>query len=228
MPGPVAMFCSAISYTLCGKPDATVTFNASWEAVAPEDRPLLCYNSGRTVADMEGAIVDGTLPGADILIGSLIAAPDDHGRPAFVFDKGGAGRSGALIAGFALVLALGLAGLSAAGWFERGSEALAGEQAQLLAEGRSLRESTQLRAMAEPALAREAEAVRLGRLAATLEMLGETGKGGPLARLTLNGEALDLIPAGSGAAEQVALAAPDTGEAERGTGLDEPRAAGTQ
>ena len=38
--------------TLLGNPESTQRFKTAWEALAPEARPMLVYNSGRLVDDL--------------------------------------------------------------------------------------------------------------------------------------------------------------------------------
>jgi sucrose-6-phosphatase len=73
------MRCSLISSdldgTLLGKPDATLAFRRTWENIVPEDRPLLCYNSGRLLNDTLELIDRSDLPAPEYIIcgvGTLI------------------------------------------------------------------------------------------------------------------------------------------------------------
>ena len=64
-----------IDGTLIGKPDALVRFNATWKALDPKTRPLLVYNSGRLLDDMQRLLERKYMVEPDFLIcgvGTLI------------------------------------------------------------------------------------------------------------------------------------------------------------
>ncbi len=68
---PIRLFSSDLDGTLIGDPDSTQRFRDYWDALPARDRPLLVYNSGRTIDDMRGLLRDDLLPRPDFLIGSV-------------------------------------------------------------------------------------------------------------------------------------------------------------
>jgi sucrose-6-phosphatase len=64
----IRFFASDLDGTLLGKLDAAHAFKETWEGLSPEHRPLLCYNTGRTLDETLGLIDDEILPSADYLI----------------------------------------------------------------------------------------------------------------------------------------------------------------
>ena len=67
----IRLFSSDLDGTLLGNPESSQRFKTAWNALAPESRPLLVYNSGRLVADLRRWVDDGTLPAADYFIGGV-------------------------------------------------------------------------------------------------------------------------------------------------------------
>jgi len=65
------LFSTDLDGTLLGNPEATARFQDYWNALPADRRPLLVYNSGRTVADMRRLVDEGLLPAPDWLIGSV-------------------------------------------------------------------------------------------------------------------------------------------------------------
>ena len=57
--------------TLLGNPESVQRFVAAWEAVPADDRPLLVFNSGRLVEDMQALVAAGDLPAPDYYIGGV-------------------------------------------------------------------------------------------------------------------------------------------------------------
>jgi sucrose-6F-phosphate phosphohydrolase len=70
-PKRILLFCSDLDGTLIGNAEATRRFRAAWEALAPETRPLLVYNSGRLLTDLRRFVDDGLLPPGDFWIGGV-------------------------------------------------------------------------------------------------------------------------------------------------------------
>ncbi len=58
---PVKVFCSDIDGTLLGKADAARAFEHSWESLPKRKRPLLVYNTGRLLDDLQRLIKKGRL-----------------------------------------------------------------------------------------------------------------------------------------------------------------------
>ncbi|MBP6865353.1 MAG: HAD-IIB family hydrolase [Candidatus Didemnitutus sp.] len=68
---PIRLFSTDLDGTLLGNPEATQRFKAAWQALSPEARPLLVYNSGRLVHDLRRFVDDGVLPAGDYWIGGV-------------------------------------------------------------------------------------------------------------------------------------------------------------
>lgn len=71
----IRLFSSDIDGTLIGKPDATSTFRKTWNSLSPEQRPILCLNSGRLLNQTLEVMETSDLPVPEYLIcgvGSLI------------------------------------------------------------------------------------------------------------------------------------------------------------
>jgi sucrose-6F-phosphate phosphohydrolase len=67
----VRLFCSDIDNTLLGNPESALRFFEAWKAIPVNRRPLLVYNSGRLVADMERLVAQGRLLAPDYYIGGV-------------------------------------------------------------------------------------------------------------------------------------------------------------
>jgi sucrose-6F-phosphate phosphohydrolase len=70
-PRPIGLLSSDIDGTLLGNPEATKRFEAVWQKLPAGGRPLLVYNSGRLVDDMQRLVTSGQLPVPDYFIGGL-------------------------------------------------------------------------------------------------------------------------------------------------------------
>lgn len=67
----IKLFSTDLDGTLLGNPESTQRFIAAWEALTEKERPLLVFNSGRLVADMQSLVRDGKLPQPDYYIGGV-------------------------------------------------------------------------------------------------------------------------------------------------------------
>lgn len=67
----IRLFSTDLDGTLIGNPESTRRFRLAWENLSPNERPLLVYNSGRLVPDVEQLIVAEQLPRPDYLIGGV-------------------------------------------------------------------------------------------------------------------------------------------------------------
>lgn len=67
----VRLFSTDLDGTLLGNPDAAIRFTEQWCALEPARRPLLVYNTGRTVADTRALVSARQLPQPDAIIGSV-------------------------------------------------------------------------------------------------------------------------------------------------------------
>lgn len=67
----IRLFSTDLDGTLLGDPAAAERFSLAWAALEPRHRPLLVYNTGRTVADTRALVVERTLPEPDYIIGSI-------------------------------------------------------------------------------------------------------------------------------------------------------------
>jgi len=70
-PAPIRLFSTDLDGTLLGNPESTQRFKQVWESIPVDHRPLLVYNSGRTIADVLALISTRRLPAADYLIGGV-------------------------------------------------------------------------------------------------------------------------------------------------------------
>lgn len=72
MPAPnIRLFSPDLDGTLLGNPEASARFTHRWESLDRHRRPLLVYNTGRTVADTQNVVQTRLLPEPDFIIGSV-------------------------------------------------------------------------------------------------------------------------------------------------------------
>ncbi len=68
---PIKLFSSDLDGTLLGNPEAANRFASAWSELPPDSRPLLVFNSGRLVDDVQHLIQQGELPEPDYIIGGV-------------------------------------------------------------------------------------------------------------------------------------------------------------
>lgn len=67
----IRLFCSDLDNTILGNPESARRFVTGWKGIPASRRPLLVYNSGRLVADMERLVAEGRLHAPDYYIGGV-------------------------------------------------------------------------------------------------------------------------------------------------------------
>jgi len=67
----IRLFSTDLDGTLLGNPESTQRFVSAWSSLTPEERPLLVFNSGRLVEDMQNLVAKGQLPAPDYYIGGV-------------------------------------------------------------------------------------------------------------------------------------------------------------
>ncbi|PZU88574.1 MAG: mannosylfructose-phosphate phosphatase [Shinella sp.] len=68
---PFRLFSADLDGTLAGDREASRRFRRYWQSLAPTERPLLVYNSGRLIDDILAFTEEEELPRADALIGGV-------------------------------------------------------------------------------------------------------------------------------------------------------------
>ena len=82
----IQLFSTDLDGTILGIPDAVKRFHAAWQALSPEQRPLLVYNSGRRVDDILTFVSSGELPEPDYVIGGVGSEIYDFGKLQWMTD----------------------------------------------------------------------------------------------------------------------------------------------
>src|SRR5690606_38940774 len=67
----IRLFSSDLDGTILGNPEAAWRFSEAWQSVPVTRRPLLVYNTGRTVEDTKSIVAARQLPEAEFIIGSV-------------------------------------------------------------------------------------------------------------------------------------------------------------
>ncbi len=68
---PIRLFSTDLDGTLLGNPEAAARFTEQWSALEPHARPLLVYNTTRTIADTQSLVAARQLPQPDYILGGL-------------------------------------------------------------------------------------------------------------------------------------------------------------
>ncbi|HEX9785888.1 MAG TPA: HAD-IIB family hydrolase, partial [Opitutaceae bacterium] len=67
----IRLFSSDLDGTLIGNPESAHRFRTVWSALPRQQRPLLVFNTGRLVEDVQRLINNGELPAPDYIIGGV-------------------------------------------------------------------------------------------------------------------------------------------------------------
>lgn len=68
---PIRLFASDLDGTLAGDREGSLAFSRFWSDLPRERRPLLVYNSGRLIEDIQAFTEEEGLPRADFIIGGV-------------------------------------------------------------------------------------------------------------------------------------------------------------
>ena len=80
----IRLFVADLDGTLLGNPESAQRFKETWEALPRESRPLLAYNSGRSVKDTLALVAQRKLPEAEYIIGGVGTEFHDTRHPGAV------------------------------------------------------------------------------------------------------------------------------------------------
>ena len=69
--GQIRLFSTDLDGTLLGNPDAACRFTEQWHSLEPHRRPLLVYNTGRTIVDTQALVTARQLPAPEFILGSV-------------------------------------------------------------------------------------------------------------------------------------------------------------
>ncbi|HVU25281.1 MAG TPA: HAD family hydrolase [Opitutus sp.] len=79
---PIRLLSTDLDGTVLGNPESAHRFKQTWEALDPAQRPLLVYNSGRTVKDVLALVATRRLTAPDFIIGGVgTELHDPQNRP---------------------------------------------------------------------------------------------------------------------------------------------------
>ncbi len=67
----IRVFATDLDDTIVDDSAGESLFRAAWESLEPERRPLLVYNTGRSVADVQWLVLERRLPAAEFIIGGV-------------------------------------------------------------------------------------------------------------------------------------------------------------
>ena len=67
----IRLFSTDLDGTILGNPEAAWRFTQAWDSLPAARRPLLVYNTGRTVSDTQSIIAARQLPTPEFIIGSV-------------------------------------------------------------------------------------------------------------------------------------------------------------